>query len=255
MAKIIFSNFGQTILASPVGPSDTSITVRPGDGGKFPSPTGGDYFVMVITDDATKENHEVMHGTARAGDTITVVRAQEGTSAQNWLVGDIAQCANTAGTMAALYQQEMINTLLQTVIYPVGSLYFSAISTTNPNTILGFGTWVAVAGRVLVGYDNSQTEFDALLKTGGDKTVALTEGQGPSHYHHIINNSVGTGFSDDPTADNYVMVTINGGESWIYKLKASSVEPSIGRSGNSGDGDPHNNLQPFLVVAVWRRTA
>lgn len=230
MAKIVFSNFGQTILASPVGPSDTSITVRPGDGGKFPSPTGGDYFVIVITDDATKE-HEIMHGTARAGDTITVVRGQEGTSAQNWLVGDIVQCAPTAGTMAALYQQEMINTLLQSVIYPIGSLYFSATSTTNPNVILGFGTWVAVAGRVLVGYDASQTEFDALLKAGGAKTHTLTISEMPAHTHTYLSPpGVGRG--------------VDGG-----------TGSSISDTGSTGGGDPHNNLQPYLVMAIWRRTA
>lgn len=231
MAKIVFSNFGQTILASPVGPSDTSITVRPGDGGKFPSPTGGDYFVIVITDDATKENHEVMHGTARSGDTITVVRGQEGTAAQNWLVGDIVQCANTAGTMSALYQQEMINTLLQTVIYPVGSVYISATSTTNPNTILGFGTWTAVAGRALVGYDVTQSEFDSLLEEGGSKTHTLTISEMPEHSHTFLGVTGG----GDPGGGGFGGGSVN--------------------TGPAGSGDAHNNLQPYLVMAIWRRTA
>jgi hypothetical protein len=57
-------------------------------------------------------------------------------------------------------------------VYPVGSLYLSTNST-NPATSLGFGTWVAFgAGRVPVGFDAAQTEFDADEETGGTKTVA-----------------------------------------------------------------------------------
>lgn len=57
-------------------------------------------------------------------------------------------------------------------LWPVGSIYLSAVST-NPADLLGIGTWVAVgAGRVLVGVDPNDTDFNAVLKTGGAKTVA-----------------------------------------------------------------------------------
>lgn len=56
--------------------------------------------------------------------------------------------------------------------WPVGSVFISVVST-NPATLLGFGTWAAfAAGRVLVGLDAAQTEFDAVEETGGSKTVS-----------------------------------------------------------------------------------
>lgn len=57
-------------------------------------------------------------------------------------------------------------------LYPVGSLYTSTLST-NPGTLLGRGTWAAFgAGRVMVGYNAGDTDFNASEKTGGTKTVA-----------------------------------------------------------------------------------
>jgi hypothetical protein len=50
-------------------------------------------------------------------------------------------------------------------IYPVGSIYINAAVTTNPATLLGFGTWVAFGtGRMMVGYDASDSDFDALTR-------------------------------------------------------------------------------------------
>lgn len=55
--------------------------------------------------------------------------------------------------------------------WPVGSIFVSAVST-NPATLLGIGTWTAIgAGRVLVGQDSGDTDFDTLGETGGAKTV------------------------------------------------------------------------------------
>lgn len=67
--------------------------------------------------------------------------------------------------------------------WPVGSVFTSVVST-NPNTLLGFGTWAALAaGRVLVGLDAGDPDFDTVRETGGAKTVTLTEAQIPSHTH------------------------------------------------------------------------
>lgn len=67
--------------------------------------------------------------------------------------------------------------------YPVGSIFLSVVST-DPATLLGYGTWSAIgAGKMLVGFDSGDADFDTLEETGGAKTVALTEGQMPSHTH------------------------------------------------------------------------
>lgn len=68
-------------------------------------------------------------------------------------------------------------------VYPIGSIYMSAVST-NPATLFGFGTWAAFgAGRVPVGFDAGQSEFDAAEKTGGAKTHTLTAAEMPVHGH------------------------------------------------------------------------
>lgn len=72
--------------------------------------------------------------------------------------------------------------------WPVGSVFLSVVST-NPATLLGFGTWAALgAGRVLVGVDTGDTDFDAAEKTGGSKTHShgagtIAVGDHASHTH------------------------------------------------------------------------
>ena len=69
-------------------------------------------------------------------------------------------------------------------VYPVGSVYINASVSTNPATLLGFGTWTAFgAGRVLVGLDSTDTDFDSAEETGGAKTHTLTTSEIPSHTH------------------------------------------------------------------------
>jgi len=74
---------------------------------------------------------------------------------------------------------------LASTVWPIGSVYIAVVST-NPATLLGFGTWSAfAAGRTLVGLDAGQTEFDTVEETGGAKTHTLTVGEIPSHDHDL----------------------------------------------------------------------
>src|SRR5690554_5228500 len=68
-------------------------------------------------------------------------------------------------------------------VYPVGSIYTSVINI-NPATLFGVGEWASFgAGRVLVGVDTEQAEFDTVKETGGAKTHTLTIDEMPSHTH------------------------------------------------------------------------
>lgn len=68
-------------------------------------------------------------------------------------------------------------------IYPVGCIYMTTVST-NPNSIFGFGTWVAWgSGRVPVGVNASDSNFSTVEKTGGEATHKLTEAEMPKHDH------------------------------------------------------------------------
>jgi hypothetical protein len=123
-------------------------------------------------------------------------------------------------------------------VYPVGSIYINASVATNPGTLLGFGTWVAFGtGRTMVGIDATQTEFDTAEETGGAKTHTLTVSEMPSHTH--TSSTLGR----DGTLGGYLDQATNNSES-----SASNILD------NTGGGAAHNNLQPYIVVYMWKRT-
>ena len=128
-------------------------------------------------------------------------------------------------------------------MYPVGSIYTNAEVSTNPATLLGFGTWAAYAeGRVPVGKASSGT-FDTLGATGGSETQALTEANLPAHSH-----SMGT--------QNQTNISIHDRQITFLDPFWSGFGGGSARStGNTGDGTAHNNLQPYIVVYMWKRTA
>lgn len=123
------------------------------------------------------------------------------------------------------------------VVYPVGAIYMST-SSTSPETLFGGGTWESFgAGRTLVGVDPSDADFNASNKTGGAKTHTLTRDQMPSHQHAFNMEPVGAAHSSG-TARNVI--------------SGSAQKGSVTASGG---GDPHNNMQPYITVYFWRRTA
>lgn len=156
-------------------------------------------------------------------DTPTAPTAAPGTNT--------TQLATTAFVQAA-------KTQLIGVLHPVGSLYFSVIST-NPGTLFGVGTWVAFGtGRTIVGIDGAQAEFNVVEETGGAKTHTLTTTEIPSHSH-----TYDRGY--ELTGQLYAAGTNN----------APLQENSSQSTGSAGGGAAHNNLQPYIVIYMWKRTA
>jgi hypothetical protein len=73
------------------------------------------------------------------------------------------------------------------LLYPVGSIYTNATVSTNPATLLGFGTWTAFgAGRVMVGFDSSNALFDTAEETGGSADAITV-----SHTHTATSTDAG----------------------------------------------------------------
>jgi hypothetical protein len=137
-------------------------------------------------------------------------------------------------------------------LWPVGSVYINAAVATNPAALLGFGTWVAFGtGRVLVGVDTGQAEFNTLGATGGEKTHTLTTAELASHSHGVTDptHAHATGdFGAANAASGAARNALNGGST----TGASATGITIN---NAGSDTPHNNLQPFVTVYMWRRTA
>lgn len=104
-AQFIWTNDASSTLAAPISSTATSVTVVTGQGSLFPSPAASEQFGLTFNDAATGLLTEIAYCTARSGDTLTIVRGQEGTVAQSWNAGDL--CANliTAGMLDTFVQQ------------------------------------------------------------------------------------------------------------------------------------------------------
>ena len=129
-------------------------------------------------------------------------------------------------------------TQIQDMFYPVGSIYTNAAVSTNPGTLLGFGTWVKFGeGKVLVGQDGTDGDFNALGETGGSKTHTLTENEMPSHTH---------GYTD-----RYV----NREKEYARSGEDKNITSTEDVTDPTGGDAAHNNVQPYIVVYMWKRTA
>ena len=103
MAQLQVTNFADSILASGITAGSTSITVTTGTGTRFPTLGAGDWFYAVLVD--TSANREIVKVTAKAADTFTVTRAQEGTTALAFAVGSVFSLRLTVQAFQDYVQQ------------------------------------------------------------------------------------------------------------------------------------------------------
>jgi hypothetical protein len=147
---------------------------------------------------------------------------------------------------------------LSASIYPVGSIYINAGVTTNPATLLGFGTWTAFgAGRVLVGLNAADSAFDTLQETGGSKDAIVvshnhtgTTNTAGSHVHVIdaVNVSAGGSLNKVAGADARA-------EGADYDTLSAGDHNHSFTTNTSGSSATNANLQPYITVCMWLRTA
>jgi hypothetical protein len=139
-------------------------------------------------------------------------------------------------------------------IYPVGSIYTNSSVSTNPATLLGFGTWTAFgAGRVMVGFNSGNALFDTAEETGGNAdaitvththTATVTD---PGHTHTARSIAqLGSDFSVAQVGQTFQQnaTFINSNTTGI-----SVTNSSTGSSGTNA------NYQPYITVYMWKRTA
>ena len=156
--------------------------------------------------------------------------------------------------------------------WPIGSIFMSAVAT-NPATLLGFGTWAAFGtGRIPVGFDSGQTEFDTLGETGGAKTatpagtVAAPTFTGTSNQ---ATNAVTAGTpagtinahttaSDSNTTGGTAKVTGPGTHTFTGSAMGThshTLTPAGTNSAPSFTGSSMSILPPYVVCRFWQRTA
>lgn len=141
-------------------------------------------------------------------------------------------------------------------VYPVGAVYLSTLSA-NPADILGFGTWATFgAGRVLVGYDEGDSNFNAGEKTGGAKSF------NNSHYHNASDLRAAIGaVNDHPGSIGYRAGGAIPGVSYTYAITGGNISishinhstPVYGTT-DTQQSSSQSLLQPYITVHIWKRT-
>ena len=151
-----------------------------------------------------------------------------------------------------------INSKAETVdilssVYPVGSIYINATNSTNPASLLGFGTWTAFgAGRVPVGFDASDSNFDTAEETGGSKDAIVV-----SHTHTLTDP--GHTHQQDGNIGGNFLYSAGGGNPGVGVPSQTNVNVSTATTGitisSTGSSGTNANLQPYITVYMWKRTA
>lgn len=155
-----------------------------------------------------------------------------------------------------------VSAVLQAV-YPVGSVYVSTVSA-NPATLFGFGTWEQIKDTFLLAAGDAYTAG----ATGGEATHILTENEMPSHTHPQLGAAGDPQPNTSPVrlvfqSDGHMVVYDSTGKAIWYnsamsnevKAYRTTVINEDGVTGETGGGQPHNNMPPYLAVYVWKRTA
>ena len=183
----------------------------------------GDDFNTEFTAVKTAVNSKAdLNGSAT--ETFSAVTAASGTST--------TQVATTA----------FVDTATSAAAYPVGAIFTTVTAYADSAAVVaavGGTTWVAfAAGKMLIGLDSSDTDFDTAEETGGAKTHTLTEAEMPAHTHtydKMTGQSGGCGVN---------MAGSNGCPA--YTSTASS---------STGSGSAHSIMNPYIAVYMWKRTA
>ena len=205
--------------------------------------SGGDFnteFLAVKTAVNSKAN---LAGSATQAFAATTASASVNTT----------QVATTQYVTTAVAASALTAAAINAIVYPVGSIYFNATSAENPShaTLLGFGTWaVYAAGKVAVGLDASDADFDNVADTGGSKTQALTIANLPAHGHPYRLSPAST-----PSSGSSGGFMTSSSDSTVGPNNGGTGSGSGSQIGAAGSGSAHNNLQPYVVVRMWKRTA
>jgi len=166
--------------------------------------------------------------------------------------GTIATTQSSGNNTTAIATTAFVQAAIA-LLYPVGSIYTNASVSTNPGTLLGFGTWTAFgAGRVMVGFDSGNALFDTAEETGGSAdaitvshthTATVTD---PGHLHTQTEyNQPGIG-------------NAGGGGARVNAVSANTGTATTGISvavSTTGSSGTNANYQPYITVYMWKRTA
>lgn len=139
------------------------------------------------------------------------------------------------------------------LMHPVGSIVITTVAQ-SPELVFG-GTWITWgSGRVPVGVDKAQEEFETVEKTGGEKSHWLSIHETPSHTHALEPNGSAYSFAWGASKGNvHIQSNAVGGASPSGSNYLYTRQGEWNQTGASGSTQPHNNLQPYITCYMWKR--
>lgn len=219
---LLATNNAESVLASAISATDTSLIVSAGTGAEFPDAVAGEsYFKLTITDAATGSQVEIVNVTAKAGDIFTIERAQEGTLARAWAANDMVANMMTADTLNVIadFANQAASSAEEAQGYALSAAEFGDNKLTFADTTAGIaGTTSGQYFRVPQGVGNVLAFRYYKNNAGVAVEVAEYVGQGS------ISNSVReylslTEAQSDVSAGNI----LNGGYCWVRDSADSTL--------------------------------
>jgi hypothetical protein len=223
----------------------------------------------------TKATNFATKDTLPTGDSNKIVKGTEIDNEFNSISGAISSKADiasptftgtpaaptaTAGSNTTQLATTAFVTAALAAIYPVGSIYVNAAVSTNPATLLGFGTWTAFgAGRVMVGFNTDDALFDTLEETGGSKDAIVV-----SHTHTATSTSTvtdpqhshSTGSSGEAFPNGAGLAATDYGDTSSTRAASTGISVSTSTTvASTGSSGTNANVQPYITVRMWKRTA
>lgn len=215
--------------------------------------------------DYTKSTNFASKDNLSSGNPLKIVKGTEIDTEFNNIAtaiatkADLASPALTGTPTAPTAAEGTFSTQLATTAfaakaaYPVGSVYMNASDSTNPATLFGFGTWVALGeGRVLVGYKSGDALFGTAGNTGGSKDATLVSHThtvtDPGHSHNL--KTFSRAIDGDSSEGDRTVKSDQSGASGFVDSATTGISLST-----EGSSATNANLQPYLVVYMWKRTA
>jgi hypothetical protein len=190
----LFTNNASTTLASGISAVDTTLTVSSGTGALFPTLAGSQYFYTTLSNVAATII-EIVKVTARSGDTFTIVRGQDNTTASAYITGDKVELRVTAADLQNFPQLDSTNTFAQAQTFTSGIVLGVDLPVSEGGT--GASTAATARSNLVAAGSGSNTDITAL----SGLTTPLSAGQGGTGATSLVNAGIDlVTFTSTPTA-------------------------------------------------------